>query len=279
MPSADIVFDTLFRLPTVQRPLKSAIETRGVQRQIDEGDRTVAAIAKAERRRQPIAVVRILCDYLTVVGFAQEIRRCLLSLTPESAGLFLRQAIAGRTWGTTARFLLLPEMKANFDGPHTEDRGVRGGVCRQRGGIRSLDEKSEFWVEFGACGWRRMIDGQAAHAHRRIWVASSATGPIPRCLDIAGRPWNVRPSRWPSGNPPRGRIVAVDWAPVLAVCPGQRPGRERRGRIDTARCPGECVQNRFSAVGYDVALVTNFLHHFDLQTTCTKFLEKDQPRT
>jgi ubiquinone/menaquinone biosynthesis C-methylase UbiE len=69
---------------------------------------------------------------------------------------------------------------------------------------------------------------------------------------------------------PGAKIVAVDWAPVLAVAK------------ENARTFG--VQDRHEALAgdafkvdfgtdFDVALVTNFLHHFD-QSTCTSFLKK-----
>jgi len=69
---------------------------------------------------------------------------------------------------------------------------------------------------------------------------------------------------------PRAEIVAVDWASVLAVA------------TQNARAAG--VQDRHHTLGgdafkvefpkdIDVALVTNFLHHFN-PATCTEFLAK-----
>jgi len=69
---------------------------------------------------------------------------------------------------------------------------------------------------------------------------------------------------------PRAEIVGVDWPSVLAVATehAQAAGVQDRHRT----LPGDAFKVDFPG-GFDVALVTNFLHHFD-PPTCTKFLKK-----
>jgi len=69
---------------------------------------------------------------------------------------------------------------------------------------------------------------------------------------------------------PKVSVVAVDWAPVLAVAEEHARARGVHDRYRTR--PGDAFKVDFGD-GYDVALVTNFLHHFD-DPTCTKFLAK-----
>ena len=69
---------------------------------------------------------------------------------------------------------------------------------------------------------------------------------------------------------PSAQIVAVDWPAVLAVA---QENARLNGLDDRYRTlPGDAFKVDFGA-GYDVALVTNFLHHFD-KPTCATFLRK-----
>jgi cyclopropane fatty-acyl-phospholipid synthase-like methyltransferase len=69
---------------------------------------------------------------------------------------------------------------------------------------------------------------------------------------------------------PRAEIVAVDWKQVLTVAEENARAAEVQGRYHTL--PGDVFKVDVGT-GYDVVLVTNFLHHFDPQI-CTKFLQK-----
>ena len=64
MPSADIVFDTLFAYQR-SAALKSAIDL-DVFTSIDDGHTTSAAIASSAGASE--RGIRILCDYLTTIG-------------------------------------------------------------------------------------------------------------------------------------------------------------------------------------------------------------------
>jgi SAM-dependent methyltransferase len=254
MPSADIVFDTLFAYQR-SAALKSAIDL-DVFTAIDEGNRTSDAIATrtgaAERG------VRILCDYLTVAGLLKKSEGAY-HVTPESAAFLSKRSPA--YLGTTAGFLLLPEVKRNFD--NLTEAVRRGGVSAAG---NTVADENPIWVEF-ARGMAPMMM-PAAHGIADL-VAGSSTGPI-RVLDLAAGHGMFGITL--AQRNPRAEIVAVDWAPVLAVA--QENARHARVQDRYRTLAGDAFKVAFGD-GYDVALVTNFLHHFD-QATCTKFLKKIQ---
>ena len=75
---------------------------------------------------------------------------------------------------------------------------------------------------------------------------------------------------WSDAIEIEAEIVAVDWKPVLAVAEEHAASAQVHDRYRTL--PGDAFKVDFGT-GYDVALVTNFLHHFDAPT-CTNFLKK-----
>src|SRR5262249_46394936 len=106
----------------------------------------------------------------------------------------------------------------------------------------------------------------AAQAIADILNVASA-GPI-RGVGIAARPGVFGIAIAPR-NPPPG-IVAVDWAGVLDVAGenAKRMGVAARHR----GLAGDAFTVDFGT-GFDLALVTNFLHHFDVPT-CEQFLRR-----
>ena len=252
MTSPDIVFDTLFAYQR-SAALKSAIDLE-VFTAIDEGALTAAAIAGRSGASE--RGTRILCDYLTVAGLLKK-SDSTYQLTPESAAFLSKQSPA--YLGTTAAFLLLPELKRNFDDLTAAVR--RGGVSAAG---NTVADENPIWVEFARAMAPMMMP--AAHAIADL-VAGSSTGPL-RVLDVAAGHgmFGITVAQ----RNPRAEITAVDWAPVLTVAEenARHAGVHERHRT----LPGDAFKVDFG-VGYDVALVTNFLHHFD-QATCTKFLQK-----
>ena len=69
---------------------------------------------------------------------------------------------------------------------------------------------------------------------------------------------------------PQVEVTAVDWASVLEVAKENAAAQGVSERIHLK--PGDAFEVDFGT-GYDVALVTNFLHHFD-HPTCISFLAK-----
>jgi hypothetical protein len=254
MPSPEIVFDTLF---AYQRSgaLGSAIDL-DLFTAIDGGDTTTTAIATRSGASE--RGVRILCDYLTTIGLLTKTDGAY-RLTPESAAFLSKRSPA--YLGTTARFLLRPELKQNFDGL-TE--AVRlGGVPPS--GDNTVSDENPIWVEFA----RSMGPMMVPAAHGIAELVAGTPGAL-KVLDIAAGHglFGITIAQ----HNPLAQIVAVDWPAVLTVASenARSAGVENRFRT----LPGDAFEVDFPG-GFDVALVTNFLHHFD-PPTCTSFLRKVQ---
>ena len=108
MPSAEIVFDTLFAYQK-SAALKTAIDLE-LFTAIDDGAHTAAAIATRINVSERGA--RILCDYLTVNRLLAKSDGAY-HLVPESAAFLSKRSPA--YLGTVADFLLRPELKNNFE--------------------------------------------------------------------------------------------------------------------------------------------------------------------
>jgi ubiquinone/menaquinone biosynthesis C-methylase UbiE len=252
MPSAEIVFDTLFAYQR-SAALKSAIDL-DVFTAIDGGARTASAIAKgcgASERG-----VRMLCDYLGTIGLLTKSGDAY-QLSPEAAAFLSTKSPA--YLGTTARFLLRPEMKHNFEG--LTDAIRHGGVPSS--GENTVSAENPIWVEFARSMGPMMVP--AAHAIANLVAATP--GPL-KVLDIAAGHglFGITIAQ----RNPLAQIVATDWPAVLAVASENARSAKVEDRYRTL--PGDAFTVDFPG-GLDVALVTNFLHHFDA-ATCTKFLKK-----
>lgn len=252
MPSADIVFDTLFAYQR-SAALRSAIDLE-MFTAIDEGIHTAAGIAN--RCGASERGTRILCDYLCVLGLLTKSDNSY-RLSPEAATFLSKRSPA--YLGTTAQFLLRPELKRNFD--NLTETVKRGGVAPEG---NTVAEENPIWVEFAHAMMPMMVP--AAHAIAGLLASAAPSGP--KVLDIAAGHglFGITIAQ----RDPRAEIVAVDWRPVLAVAEEHARFAEVQERYRALA--GDAFKVDFGA-GYDVALVTNFLHHFD-QATCTTFLRK-----
>jgi 2-polyprenyl-3-methyl-5-hydroxy-6-metoxy-1,4-benzoquinol methylase len=251
-PSADVVFDTLFAYQR-SAALKAALDL-DLFSAIDEGANTAAAAAgrcgASERG------IRILCDYLTTIELLEKSDGTYR--LPPTAAAFLSQR-SPMYMGSTARFLLLPGVKNNFDDLTAAVR--RGGVSPEG---NTVSTENPIWVEFARAMVPMMVP--AAHAIADILRIGEA-GPT-RVLDIAAS-HGIFGITLAERNP-QVEVTAVDWAPVLNVTQENAAAHGVAGRIHTM--PGDAFAVEFGT-DYDVALVTNFLHHFD-HPTCISFLAK-----
>jgi SAM-dependent methyltransferase len=252
MPSADIVFDTLFAFQR-SAALKTAIDLE-VFTIIDGGARTPAAIAKQSNAAE--RGIRILCDYLTIIGLLAKTGDTY-GLSPESAAFLSKRSPA--YLGTTAGFLLRPEMKQNFDDLTATVR--RGGVAPAG---NTVADDNPIWIEFA----RAMVPMVMPAAHAIAGLVGADSGAPLKVLDIAAGHGMFGITL--AQRNPRAEIVAVDWEAVLSVA---RENAGAAGVQDRYRTlAGDAFKVDFGGP-YDVALVTNFLHHFD-PATCTNFLRK-----
>lgn len=175
---------------------------------------------------------------------------------PESAAFLSKRSPA--YLGTTANVLLRPELKNNFENLTEAIR--RGGVGPHDTDI--VSNENPVWVEFARSMMPMMVPAAHAIADR---LASS--GPM-KVLDIAAGhgAFGIAFAR----QNPSAEIVALDWKPVLELAKEHAKAAGVSDRYQTIA--GDAFTVEYGA-GYDVALVTNFRHHFDAATN-TKMLKK-----
>jgi ubiquinone/menaquinone biosynthesis C-methylase UbiE len=227
--------------------MKAAIEL-DVFTKIDEGNKTARAIAdacdSAERG------VRILCDSLTVMQFLNK-ENGQYGLNETSAAFLSRKSPT--FIGDTVNFIMSPMQRRGFD---DLTNAVRQGGSRVAGD-GSLDPESPMWVTFA----RSMVPMMIPAAQM---MAANLDFPPDRgikVLDIAAGHGIF--GIFVAKQFPNAEIHAVDWANVLTVATenAQQFGVADRHRL----IPGSAFDVEYGE-GYDVVLLTNFLHHFDRQT-------------
>lgn len=251
MPSPEPIFETLWGYQRTAA-LKSAIELDFFTA-IDEGAATAGAIAARSDASE--RGTRIVCDYLTIIGLLNK-SDGTYHLTPHAAAFLSKKS--PMYLGTTARFLALPELKRNFD--NLTETVRRGGIS---GDGNTVADENPIWVEFA----RAMVPMALPSAQAIPELLGTGSAPL-RVLDIAAGHgmFGIMIAQ----RNPRAEIVAVDWPSVLAVAQENARNAGVQDRFRTL--PGDAFKTEFGT-GYDVALVTNFLHHFDAPT-CTAFLTK-----
>ena len=229
---------------------------------VGEGANTAKALA--ERCQASERGVRILCDYLATLGFLTKLD-ARYALTPDSAAFLDRRSPA--YLGATVKFLTIPTLLEGFE---------KLGAAVRKGGT-AIDEEGStapehpIWVEFA----RSMapLAAMSAPLIARLLNAQAAPDSIG-----AGGPWKVLDIAAGHGlygielakQNPRAQVVAVDWPSVLAVAEENVRAAGVADRWET--CPGSAFVAHFGD-GYDVALLTKILHHFD-PPTCEKLLRR-----
>ncbi len=212
---------------------------------IDEGKQTAPAIA--ERCHASERGCRILCDFLTVHGFLTK-NVGHWGLTPDSAVFLSRKS--PMYMGTIAKFLNSPESMSNF--------ADMAGIVRKGGTLwgneGSVSANNPIWVEF---------------ARSMPPIIGGAAQEIAEIADGDGQPWRVLDIAAGHGlfgvaiasRNPQASITALDWAAVLEVAKENAARAGVQDRVHTVA--GSAFETDLGSGGYDVVLLTNFLHHFD----------------
>ncbi len=236
--------------------LKAAVEL-GVFTAI--GNRGATALEVAARCQAAERGIRILCDYLTIVGFLIKVKEGeAYSLTPDSA-LFLDQSSRAYLGGSLD-FLLSSTLTTPFENLAASVRA---------GGAASPEESTvvpehPVWVKFA----RAMMPLMAMPAQQMVEIVPVSPNSPLRVLDIAAGHGLFGISF--AQKYPKAEIVAQDWPAILEVAKQNAASMGVGNRYSTL--PGSAFDVDFG-IGYDLVLLTNFLHHFDPETN-EKLLRK-----
>jgi ubiquinone/menaquinone biosynthesis C-methylase UbiE len=232
--------------------MKTAIELE-VFTAIAEGNPTAATIAKrcntAERG------MRTLCDFLTIHGFLTK-AGTEYALAPDAA-VFLNR-LSPAYIGAAIEFLLTPRIR---DAHERLTEAVRkGGTALGEG---TLEPENPDWVKFAESMMPMMyMPAQIMSAELR------KGGEVQKVLDIAAGHgiYGISVAK----QNPAAHIYASDWKNVLEVAANNAQAMGVADRYHLL--PGSAFETDLGD-GYDLALVTNFLHHFD-PPTCIAFMSK-----
>lgn len=233
--------------------IKTAVEL-DVFTAMAEGANTaseIAAKAKADARG-----IRILCDFLVVIGFVTK-QNEHYALTPDSAMFLNRKSQA--FVGSAIDFLLNQQSKDAFD--HLTEAVRKGGCALEESAIDPEDPR---WMDFA----RSMMPLMFPMAK-----GTAALLPLPddresKVLDIAASHGIYGISI--AQRHPKAHIVGLDWKNVLEVT---KENAKHFGVADRySTIPGDAFTIDFGA-NYDAILLPNILHHFN-RADCEKLLTK-----
>jgi 2-polyprenyl-3-methyl-5-hydroxy-6-metoxy-1,4-benzoquinol methylase len=236
----------------VTAAIKTALELE-IFTAIAEGNATAAMIGN--RREAAERGVRILCDFLTIHGFLTK-EGAHYALAPDSA-LFLNRHSPAYA-GAAIEFLLTQRLRECH--AQLTEAVRRGGTALSEG---MLEPENPDWVKFA--------HGMMPLMHRPSEIMASELrkgGEAHKVLDVAASHGMFGISV--AKQNPAAHIYASDWKNVLEAA--QKNARAM-GLTDRYHIlPGSAFETDFGS-GYDLALITNFLHCFD-PPTCTTVMRK-----
>ena len=248
-PSPVLFFQTINAHQQTEA-LKAAIELE-VFTAIGEGNTSAADIAKrvggSERG------VRILCDFLTIHGMLTK-QDNKYGLTLDSS-VFLDKRSPAYLGGAT-EFLASPKLTAG-------SRDLAGAV--RRGGTTMEDDgtigpDNPVWVTFA----RAMAPMMVMPSQLLAGLVDPQADRKLKILDIAAG-HGLYGLAFAAKNP-QAEITALDWSAVLEVA---KENAAKAGVSDRYKTIEGSAFDVDFGTGYDLVLLTNFLHHFDPPTNET----------
>ena len=245
-PSPQLFFQTINAHQRTEA-LKAAIEL-DVFTAIGEGNTTAAQIA--QRCQASERGTRILCDFLTIHGMLTK-QDGQYGLTLDSATFLDKRSPA--YLGTAIEFLSSPMLTEGSK--HLTAAVRKGGTAMENDGTVGPD--NPIWVTFA----RAMAPMMAMPAQLIPKLVDPKADRKLKILDIAAG-HGLFGIGFATNNP-QAEITAVDWQAVLEVA---KENAQKAGVADRHKTiEGSAFDVDFGS-GYDLILITNFLHHFDPPT-------------
>lgn len=252
-PSPLLFFQTINSYQRTEA-LKAAIELE-VFTAIGEGKTSAREIAQrcgaAERG------TRILCDYLCIMGFLTKDGE-RYGPTADAA-VFLDKRSPAYLGGST-EFLLSPVLTDGFRDLAAAVR--KGGTVVSEEG--TIAPEHPVWVKFA----RAMAPMMGLPSQLMAKLVDPQANQKLKILDIAAGHGLFGIAF--ANNNPQAEIVALDWPKVLEVA---KENARNAGVADRYRTIEGSAFDVDYGSGYDLVLLTNFLHHFD-PPTCETLLRK-----
>lgn len=215
---------------------------------VDEGARDPKAIAaKCQSSERGI---RILCDYLTIIGFLTK-QNGAYALTPDTATFLSRKSPANLS--AAVGFLHSPMITE--PARHTTEAVRKGGTAMPQHG--TMAPEHPMWIDFA----RSMAPMMMMPAQAIAGILGAENRAEWKVLDIAAGHgmFGIMLARLN----PNARVHALDWPQVLEVAQQNAAKAGVASRYHTI--PGSVFDVELGK-DYDVVLLTNFLHHFSPET-------------
>lgn len=256
-PSVPLFFQTVHAFQQTAA-LKAGLEL-DLFTAIADGAQTADAIA--ERSGCAARGVRILCDYLVTLGWLRK-SADRYALSPTAAAFANRHS--PQYLGGTIDFLLSEQQMESL--AQLTEAVRRGGAPTEagaQGGV--VAPENPLWVKF-ARAMMPLMQLPAQLLAEQLLPREEAR-PM-KVLDIAAGHglYGLAIAR----RNREAQITALDWRSVLAVARENAKAAGVADRYHTIE--GSAFELSFGE-GYDLVLVVNFLHHFDLET-CAGLMRK-----
>jgi SAM-dependent methyltransferase len=252
-PSPQLFFQTINAHMRTEA-LKTGIELE-VFTAIGEGNTTPAEIAK--RCNASEKGIRVLCDYLTIMEMLTK-KDGHYGLTLDSS-VFLDKRSPAYVGGATE--FLCSETITN-GAKHMTEAVRKGGTAMENDGTVGPD--NPVWVKFA----RGMAPMMAMPAQMLAKLVDPTADRKLKILDIAAG-HGLFGINFATNNP-QAEVTAVDWKAVLEVA---KENAQKMGVADRYKTIEGSAFDVDFGTGYDLVLLTNFLHHFD-PPTCETLLRK-----
>lgn len=218
------------------------------------GGDALTADELAARTHAALRGIRILCDFLCVLGLLE--KRDGRYCQSADAARFLDRA-SPQCLADVAGFLAAPETVALAMGDPAAYVKAGTAAC-----LSNLSADNPAWVKFA----RAMVPFAAVTAKRTAAYLTSRGLRPQRVLDVAAGHglYGIEVARAVR----EATVVAIDWDGVLACA---RENAARAGVSDRYETIAGSVFERPWGTGYDLILLPNILHHFDREG-CVKLL-------